>query len=380
MYKISVIIPAYNAEKYVRDCMDSVLNQTFTDFEVICVDDGSTDSTPEILDEYSKLDNRVKVIYQENGGVSKARNAGVEKCSGEYIAFIDADDRVTESYLEFLYEACKIYSSDISVVHAYYWNLPLDAKGDLNSIKCYSGTDALERFAVENSDGIWACWGKLVKAEIVKAYPFPEGRNYSEDGAVVYKWLWKAEKVADSNSYIYVKRHTESMLSQKYDESRLAMFDTAEEIVCFSRENNLPVLEKLYPARTVVSALTAYLVYDDSRLKKLFYDGVQKIIKENFKRWRNVKSVAGFMSIYVSSRDYSVSEFNRLILDIYETQLGADSEKVRKACSMELKSLAVRHYYRFDFCNPLIYAAVSQHYPKLAERGLKLRTSKPLDI
>lgn len=97
--KISVIIPVYNAEKYLAETLDSVLNQTFTDFEVIAVNDGSTDNSLNILNEYGNKDSRIKIFSNSNSGVSTARNTGIEKASGEYICFIDADDLIASEYM-----------------------------------------------------------------------------------------------------------------------------------------------------------------------------------------------------------------------------------------------------------------------------------------
>lgn len=92
MPKISIIVPVYNVEKYLRKCIDSILNQTFKDFELILIDDGSTDESGKICDEYNLKDNRIKVIHKENGGLSSARNAGLDIAQGEYIGFVDSDD------------------------------------------------------------------------------------------------------------------------------------------------------------------------------------------------------------------------------------------------------------------------------------------------
>ena len=102
--KVSAIVPVYNVEKYIYRCVDSILNQTFSDFELILVDDGSPDNCPQICDEYAKKDSRIKVIHKENGGLSSARNAGLDIASGEWISFIDSDDWIHKDYLLYLPE------------------------------------------------------------------------------------------------------------------------------------------------------------------------------------------------------------------------------------------------------------------------------------
>src|SRR5574344_2773158 len=111
--KVSLIIPVFNSEKYLDECLESAIGQTLTDIEIICVDDGSTDCSAEILHEYSKKDNRIKVLRQENLGQSTARNKGLKFASGEYIAFLDSDDFMKSDMLEKLYDKAKVENSDI---------------------------------------------------------------------------------------------------------------------------------------------------------------------------------------------------------------------------------------------------------------------------
>ena len=101
---ISVIVPIYNVERYLKACVDSIVNQTYSNLEIILVDDGSPDKCPEICDEYAKRDKRIKVIHQENGGLSAARNAGINVVRGEFLTFIDSDDFVSKNYVELLYD------------------------------------------------------------------------------------------------------------------------------------------------------------------------------------------------------------------------------------------------------------------------------------
>ena len=110
-----MIVPVYNVEKYLPQCIDSILAQTYTDFELIIVDDGSTDRSGQICDEYKDKDSRVYVVHQENRGVSAARNAGIDMAKGEYIAFVDSDDVIHNQMLELLFFALTKYSVDISV-------------------------------------------------------------------------------------------------------------------------------------------------------------------------------------------------------------------------------------------------------------------------
>lgn len=119
---ISVIVPVYNVEKYSERCIESIINQTYKNLEIILVDDGSPDTCPMICDEYAKKDDRIVVIHKENGGLSDARNAGIEIAKGEYFAFIDSDDYISEEFLSKLYMSLKSNSAFMSICNFDYVN------------------------------------------------------------------------------------------------------------------------------------------------------------------------------------------------------------------------------------------------------------------
>ena len=112
---ISVIVPVYNSSKYLKECLDSILNQTLTDIEVICVDDGSTDESPLILEEYASRDSRLQILKQENKGAGAARNLGMTIAKGKYLSFLDSDDFFSPDMLKHAYLNAEIYSSDITI-------------------------------------------------------------------------------------------------------------------------------------------------------------------------------------------------------------------------------------------------------------------------
>ena len=117
MAEISVIVPVYNVEKYLNKCVDSIINQTFKDIEIILVDDGSTDSSPKICDDYTKVDSRIKVVHQKNSGLSAARNTGIRQSSGKYLAFIDSDDYISKDFCEILYNSITREKADVSCIN-----------------------------------------------------------------------------------------------------------------------------------------------------------------------------------------------------------------------------------------------------------------------
>ena len=118
--KVSVIVPIYGVEKYIHQCIDSILNQTLEDIEILLIDDGSKDNCPAIIDEYAKQDSRIKAIHQENGGYGKAVNNGLSKATGEYIAIVEPDDFIEQNMFEVLYDDAK--QNDVDVVKGPYYD------------------------------------------------------------------------------------------------------------------------------------------------------------------------------------------------------------------------------------------------------------------
>ena len=163
MAQISVIVPVYNTEKYLHRCIDSILAQTYTDFELLLINDGSTDESGEICDEYAKKDSRIVVIHKVNEGVSIARNTGIKRSSSKYITFIDSDDYIANDMIEQLYIALHNTESDISVCN-FQSKLPLDADNDFK-VKTYSSMQALKEILIERKFCTSAC-AKLYKTKL----------------------------------------------------------------------------------------------------------------------------------------------------------------------------------------------------------------------
>ena len=213
MPKISVIVPIYNVEQYLRPCIDSILNQTFTDFELILVDDGSTDKSGEICDIYEKKDPRIRVIHKKNAGVSEARNTGVAAAKGEYIGFVDSDDVIEPCMYDLMINAAEKHDCDIIQCEH-----DRDDKLSYHEYRIIEG----ENFEVNTGDkvvrdifikrgarctNILALWSKIYKRELFAGIAFPPGRVY-EDEARTYQILLKANRIGELELplYHYVKR------------------------------------------------------------------------------------------------------------------------------------------------------------------------------
>lgn len=191
---ISVIIPVYNAEKYLTACIDSVLAQTYANIEVILVNDGSKDSSGKICDAYKSQDIRIKVIHIENGGVSRARNIGINTCNGDYLCFIDADDTITPNYIDNFVEAIeekvKIYIQGIRIIRQ-------DSSVDLVVYKQTGIQSVNEIFSINNlcSHGYAAC--KMYNTSLIKdnKINFPQDIKFSEDLLFILECLLYTDKI-----------------------------------------------------------------------------------------------------------------------------------------------------------------------------------------
>lgn len=215
---ISVIIPVYNVEKYIRQCVDSVLEQSYKDFELILVDDGSPDNCPRICDEYARKDSRVHVIHQMNSGVSAARNKGIEHAKGEWISFIDSDDWVDIDYLE-KFELDKDDADLIIQGLEYYDNRNGQYFKQIKVADCIlSGTDSKKLVSDNNVLGSGYPVAKAYRKFIIdKGVLFDTSISYHEDHIFVLNILAVASKIrlSDSVAYKYRYFHTNSSLSSK---------------------------------------------------------------------------------------------------------------------------------------------------------------------
>ena len=198
--KISIIVPVYKAEKYLHICIDSILAQTFTDFELILVDDGSPDNSGKLCDEYASKDNRIKVVHKKNGGVSSARQAGIDKAIGEYTIHADPDDWVESTMLEELYKKAKEDNADIVICD--YWEEFENSQRYISQAP--SSTDRHSLLSdMLNQKLHGSCCNKLVKRECYEIVKFPVGLNYSEDLYVNINFVNNGAKVGYLNKAFY---------------------------------------------------------------------------------------------------------------------------------------------------------------------------------
>lgn len=226
MQKISVIVPVYKVEKTLHACVNSILAQTYTDIEVILVDDGSPDACPVMCEELAKTDSRIKVVHRENGGLSAARNTGIDNASGEYIAFVDSDDMIAPKTLEVLYDALIKVEADMSVSMYQLFQDDDDIKNNEVSDEV-TVADAQEILLFEKVYDRTEAWGKLYKKEIFSSLRFKEGIYY-EDTHIAPYILEKIKKVAFNRSKLYFYRKNPELptiMNAKFSKKKLCILD-----------------------------------------------------------------------------------------------------------------------------------------------------------
>lgn len=221
---ITVILPIYNVEHYLQKCLDTVLNQTYKNLEIILVDDGSTDRSGTICDENARLDNRIIVIHKTNGGLSDARNAGINIATGKYIAFIDSDDYIHEEYIEKLYEAIIQTCADVSVCSFFYVDeigTVMNRESLVNETNVFTGKAILDKALKPGGVGYVVAWNKLYKKEIFENLRYEKGKIH-EDEFINYKLFWRCNQVVVIKDHLYFYRQRKgSIQGTKIDLKRI---------------------------------------------------------------------------------------------------------------------------------------------------------------
>ncbi len=261
---ISIIIPIYKVEKYIHCCLKSVVNQTYTNLEIILVDDGSPDNCPAICDEYAKSDPRIRVIHKQNGGLSDARNAGIETATGEYIVFIDSDDEVSLDYIEYLYDMIRNNpDANLSVCGVMQIQPGQKPHADTHSqYQVMNPEQILENMLY--AKGVEVCsYAKMYHKSLFTTLRFPVGKVY-EDSATTYLLLEMSPKIVFGNKRCYYYyTHPGSI-------SKLGAFNKNEYDYITHTKQMLDYLSKKYPS--IQKAVDRYYVYSKFRtLRMLVY-------------------------------------------------------------------------------------------------------------
>lgn len=251
---ITVVVPVYNVEKYLKKCIDSIINQTYKNIEIILVDDGSPDNCGKICDEYAKNDQRIKVIHKENGGLSDARNAGIDVATGEYITFVDSDDYIEENCIEFLYDDIIKDNTDMAIgLHIVrYDDGTVIRKRTKKTI--LEPKETLKRILYDQGIDLSA-WAKLYNIKLFKKVRYPKGRIF-EDAATTYKLIDECNKISidDNVVYNYIIRN-DSITNEEFSKNKLQLIDSTKEMTDYIKLK-YPDLEKACKRRLMYAYLS----------------------------------------------------------------------------------------------------------------------------
>lgn len=312
MPEISIIVPLYNVEQYVNKCVDSILSQTFTDLEVILIDDGSPDSSGQIADDYAKHDSRVKVRHINNGGLSAARNAGIEIATGRYLGFVDGDDYIAPTMYEVLHQAITKADAQLAICGIYDVYPGHDPKQKPVFYRELNRDEATQMIFEGNIISVHAV-NKLYARAIFSELRYPVGK-YHEDSYVILDVLAGCQRVAVDSQQLYYYLHregsinTERFSDKQFDfikawqqnELRLAgsspkLQHVAHQRVCFA---NMLVLDKMIRGQ----ALTSY-PKEKNAIVHYLRSNIFFIIKDDIFTWqRKVAMVVLLVSVRLYGR------------------------------------------------------------------------------
>lgn len=211
---ISIIIPVYKVENYLNKCVESVVNQTYKNLEIILVDDGSPDNCPKMCDDWAKKDKRIKVVHKPNGGLSDARNAGINISKGKYICFADSDDYLVDKFVEILYNNLVKTDSDLSICSfCYVYENVQSFPNPANNLTIYEGEEVIDALFKKNNVDHMVAWSKLYKRELFNNLRFDVGKLH-EDEFIAHKIFVQCKKVVYTTAQLYCYLQRKGSLTQ----------------------------------------------------------------------------------------------------------------------------------------------------------------------
>lgn len=286
MSLISIIMPVYNSDKYIRRSIDSIIRQTYQNWELILVDDGSTDASGRICDEYAELDPRIHVIHKENGGVASARQVGTDEACGEYSIHCDADDWIEPTMLEDMYSRAKDVSADI-VVSNFYYNYS-DKSESIYTVNVPSvASDFIKEILYGNSFG--ALWHKLIRHSLYRKFKvrFVDGVNYCEDVLVLAQFLKNEVRIEYlDNAYYHYCLENEDSITRNYTRNTYQM-----------RQSSVKALRNILPDSEYKKSVDYFALL-------IKWEAIQKgIIK-----WSDINNCRDYMKTPLTT-PFSVSSF-----------------------------------------------------------------------
>ena len=267
---ITIVVPIYKVEKYIDKCINSIQNQTYKNLEIILVDDGSPDNCGKICEDYAQKDSRIIVIHKENGGLSDARNAGIDIAKGKYITFIDSDDYIEPEYVELQYRTIIKDKSDIAISsHKVIYENGTILEKATGEESLLNPKEVLRRILYDEGIDLSA-WAKLYKKELFQEIRYPKGRLF-EDAATTYKLVDKSNKISinSKSTYNYIIRNN-SITNENFSESKMDLI-TATKEMCNYIKSKYPDLEKACNRRLMYAYLSTLTQLTKSKKPKKEY-------------------------------------------------------------------------------------------------------------
>ena len=278
-YLVSIIVPAYNVDKYIEKCLSSILDQTYTNIEVIVVDDGSTDQTGKLLDSLSQHDSRVQVIHKKNAGVSAARNSGIEISTGDYLVFVDADDYIAKDYIEYMLSLIENTGSDFCL-SKYCYTKSGEKQTESECIDRLEPEDATALLL--SPDVIVGCWNKIFKRSLIvnNNIWFSTTLFYGEGLTFITTLSQISKSVGVGNRKVYYyRRNNESSATTKFDINKLYNGEKALKNIRKQLIINSPKVNTMFNLHLSLFSLGA--------LVKIKSNGLEKEYSEDYKRWKS---------------------------------------------------------------------------------------------
>lgn len=309
---ISVIVPIYNVENYLNRCVDSIINQTYHNLEIILVDDGSPDSCGRICDEYAEKDSRIVVVHRENGGLSAARNSGIDICKGEYIGFVDSDDCIHPQMYELLLKDIQQNNTFLSFCHPNMCrNQKVNKEEIINHTECHEKSYILEKCLVENI--WWSACTKLYHKSLFNGTRFPEGWN-NEDYPLIMRIYDKCDKIAVNYNKLYnYCLRTGSIARSSFNIRKFDQIYTGKDVLDYMKLHHP---EFTFPAQKnlLASCIGLLMNLADQKTesfndqKQMIYD----IIHENFSSGIKNKYLTKAQKLLLTAAYIHPSAFNLL--------------------------------------------------------------------
>lgn len=266
---ISVIVPVYNVQNYLNKCIESIISQTFKDLEIILVNDGSTDKSGEICDFYTKKDNRIKVIHKKNGGLSDARNCGLEIAQGEYIAFLDSDDWIDENLYSTLYELINRFNADIAMCNfeRVYEEDEILNHSEKSMERVYSNIEVLENIYTDSHDQMIVAWNKLYKKYLFNKKRYPKGKIHEDEFLTPLLFYDSNKIVYTEEKLIYYRQNPNSIMGSKFNIKRLDKLEAIDNRIKFLKEKNLDNLYNKAISDKISCIIGYYYKIQDSTIE-----------------------------------------------------------------------------------------------------------------